>query len=192
MTPPGEVAHTPDVFLRALASLRSASIRPEVALEERSAPRQLAPHAIALAARVVFDGAELACGHFIMLHDPAGQQGWDGTFRIASYVRAELDSDMVTDPLLAGVGWSWLTDALEAQDASYAAPGGTITRSASESFGAIADLPASTEIEMRASWTPLGADLASHLQAWCVLLCTVAGLPPLPSGVASLRRWQQW
>ena len=29
-------------------------------------------------------------------------------------------------------------------------------------------------------------DLGAHLEAWADLLCTVAGLPPLPEGVVAL------
>jgi len=31
-------------------------------------------------------------------------------------------------------------------------------------------------------------DLGPHVRGWTDLLCTVAGLPPLPDGVASLPR----
>ena len=41
-------------------------------------------------------------------------------------------------------------------------------------------------MEVRASWTPLGNDLGAHLLAWSDLLCTIAGLPPLPEGVIAL------
>ena len=56
-------------------------------------------------------------------------------------------------PLLAGVGWSWLIDALEGHGAHYDAPSGTVTSVSSESFGG----PVShcAEIKVRASWTPL-------------------------------------
>jgi hypothetical protein len=32
-----------------------------------------------------------------------------------------------------------------------------------------------------------GPDLGPHVLAWTDLLCTVAGLPPLPEGVTALR-----
>ena len=44
-----------------------------------------------------------------------------------------------------------------------------------------------TEVEIRASWTPIGA-AGSQLTAWGNLLCTAAGLPPLPAGVTALGR----
>ena len=49
---------------------------------------------------------------------------------------------MVTDPLLASVGWSWLLDALASHDAEYVAPSGTVTSVSSESFGSMSDEPA--------------------------------------------------
>jgi len=60
-----------------------------------------------------------------------------------------------------------------------------------EGFGAKQDEPTSTEFELRASWSPVAGpaadpELAGHLAAWCDVLCTAAGLPPLP-GVARLR-----
>jgi hypothetical protein len=45
------------------------------------------------------------------------------------------------------------------------------------------------EVEVRASWTPLltdGDGLSAHLAAWAELLCTTAGLPPLPAGVVMM------
>ena len=61
-----------------------------------------------------------------------------------------------------------------------------MTRVASESFGAIAGEAASAQIEIRASWTPLDEGFEAHLLAWCDLLCTTAGLPPVAPGVVTL------
>ena len=41
-------------------------------------------------------------------------------------------------------------------------------------------------MEVRASWTPLRRDSATTCMAWSDLLCTIAGLPPLPEGVIAL------
>jgi hypothetical protein len=87
------------------------------------------------------------------------------------------------------VGWSWLIDALDASNAEYDAPSGTVTSVSSESFGGMAEDPSRAEIEIRASWTPVlvdGAGLTPHLAAWAELLCTLAGLPPLPAGVVMM------
>ena len=179
----------PEEFSRALAALRAATPRPEIVLEETPAPQRLAPHAVALTADVIAPQdpeTELGTGRLVLLHDPAGHEAWQGTFRVVTYVRAELEHEMASDPLLPGVGWAWLTEALDGHGATFAAASGTVTRVASESFGAISGEPASAQIEIRASWTPLDDEFEGHLLAWCDLLCTTAGLPPLAPGVVTL------
>ena len=185
-----EAADAPEEFRRALAALRTASPRPEVVFEETPAPQRLAPHAVALTADVTIPGddEELATGRFVLLHDPVGHEAWAGTFRVVTYVRADLEPEMAIDPLLAGVGWAWLTEALDGHNATFAAASGTVTRVSSESFGAIAEDNASAQIEIRASWTPLDDRYERHLLAWCDLLCTTAGLPPVAPGVVMLPR----
>jgi hypothetical protein len=184
-----ETAEAPEEFRRALVSLRAASPRPEVVLEETPAPQRLAPHAVALTADVSPSGDdELATGRFVLLHDPAGHEAWAGTFRVVTYVRADLEPEMAGDPLLAGVGWAWLTEALDGHGAAFGAASGTVTRVSSESFGAIAEESGSAQIEIRASWTPLDEGFDAHLLAWCDLLCTTAGLPPVAPGVITLPR----
>ena len=126
-----EVDGPPAQFARALEALRSATMRPEVVLEETPAPQRLAPHAVALSAEVLVDGNELASGRLVLLHDPAGHESWDGTFRVVTFVRASLEPEIAADPLLPGVGWAWLQEALDARGARAAATSGTVTRVAS-------------------------------------------------------------
>jgi hypothetical protein len=76
-------------------------------------------------------------------------------------------------------------EALSAHGADYLAPSGTVTRVASESFGGMDGEPSSAEIEVRASWSPLGS-LTDHVEAWGDLLCTAAGVPPVPPGVVAM------
>ncbi|MCZ7376081.1 DUF3000 domain-containing protein [Micromonospora chokoriensis] len=174
----------PEAFARAVAGLRSATPRPEITLEEVGAPQRLAPYAFALAATVLRDGDEVATGRLILLHDPAGHEAWQGTLRLVTYVTAELEVDLAADPLLPGVGWTWLTDALDAQDAGHRAIGGTVTQTMSTRFGDLAGPPTVGDIEIRASWTPVDDDLTAHLLGWCALLADTAGLPP--PGVTAL------
>ncbi len=174
----------PEAFTRAVAGLRDTTVRDEILLEEIGAPQRLAPHAFALSATVLRDGDEVATGRLILLHDPAGHDAWDGTTRLVTYITAELEPDLAGDPLLPAVAWSWLTDALEAHGAGHTAIGGTITQTASTRFGALSGPPTTADIEIRASWTPLTDDLGEHLQAWCSMLSSTAGLPP--PGVTAL------
>jgi hypothetical protein len=168
----------PDAFGRVIGALRAVRSRPEIVLEEVPAPQRLAPHSFALSGTVSRGDEEVANGRMIVLHDPSGQEAWDGQWRLVSYVTAELEAEMGTDPMLAAVGWSWLLDALASAGARYTAIGGTVTQVSSTRFGDLAGPPTSSDLEVRASWTPADTDLAPHLDAWCTLLASTAGLPP--------------
>ncbi|MBD7993864.1 DUF3000 domain-containing protein [Arthrobacter sp. Sa2CUA1] len=203
----GDLSQVPPEFLTALGALRRAKCRPELRLEEIPAPTRLAPFAVSLAADVVCSGPqptdgtfhgpvgqvlpqaqELATGRFILLYDPEGSDVWNGNFRIVTYIRAELEPDMGNDQMLGSVAWAWLVDALQEHGARYSSAGGTATRILSESYGTLAGRSDAIDIELRASWTPDGADVQSHLEAWSDMVCTFAGLPPLPDGVSPLPR----
>lgn len=178
----------PGDFSSALASLRAVRYRPELCVEESPAPQRLAPHAVALTAEFVEDDEELASGRFVVLHNPEGVEAWEGTFRVVTFVKAVLEPDLAADPLLTGVAWAWLQEALEACDAPATALGGTVTRVMSEAFGSLGERDVTGQVEVRASWTPAGPpdDLGCHADAWATLLAQAAGLLPLPRGVAVL------
>jgi Protein of unknown function (DUF3000) len=178
-------ADLPPTFRSALAGLTTVSLRPEIVIQELPAPQRLAPYAIALHASAMSGEDELAEGRLVLLHDPDGQEVWAGDTRCVAYVQAEVDPEIANDPMLAGVGWSWLIEALDAAGATYAAEGGTVTRTASERFGALAGQPVACDVEIRASWSPSG-DLGPHLLAFGEVLCLAAGLPPMPPGVVQL------
>ena len=184
---------SPPEFRAAVATMRAARLRPEVFCEEMPAPQRIAPYAAALTADVTVDGTDLGTGRIILLHDPAGNDAWDGTYRCVAYARAEIEIDLVTDPMLAAVGWSWLTEALDAHGATYAAASGTVTRVATESFGGMSEDGGTAQLELRASWTPIGLDIGPHVEAWGELLCTAVGLEPVPEGVTAIpsRRGQR-
>jgi hypothetical protein len=192
--------------------------RPEVDFDSQPPPRKLAPYAAAIGATVHEPGpgggsgagprsavppdadTEIGWGSFVLLYDPAGQAGWAGPFRMIAYVRADLEPEIAADPLVGQVGWTWLTEALDARTAGYRQVSGTVTRVVTEGFGAKQDQPVATGFELRASWSPAEPgparaaaahrahpDLAGHVAAWCDALCAASGLPPLPVGVSALR-----
>ena len=183
---------TPPEFRDAVARMRAARLRPEVLCEEMPAPQRIAPFAAALSADVTVDGEDVGTGRIVLLHDPAGNDTWAGTFRCVAYARAELSADIAAEPMLAEVAWTWLMEALEAHGADFTAPSGTVTKVSSESFGGMADEGGTAQLEIRASWSPTG-DLTPHVEAWGELLCTAVGLPPVPEGVATMpsRRGQR-
>lgn len=177
----------PRAFQLAVEGLQGARLRPNIEVDPTPPPKRLAPYAHALEAAVVEDDEDLADGRLVLLHDPSGHDAWQGTFRLVTLVRAELEPEMAADPLLPEVSWSWLTGAMEARGLSYGAPSGTVTRAGSHYFGGLSERRPATQIEIRASWTPREGrdgvpDTAAHLAAWCDLLCQIAGLPPAAPG----------
>jgi hypothetical protein len=185
-----EAGEVPAPFQRALDTLRATldaePIRPELELEDMPAPQRLAPYSAALAAAVIRDDDEIAMGRLIVLYDPEGRSGWVGEFRLVAYIRADLEPEFADDELIGSVAWSWLIEALER--AGYGGASGTITRAVSESFGDKEGEPSTTELELRASWSPVAEsgqiDLSGHVAAWCEVMCMAAGLPP--AGVTAL------
>lgn len=192
----------PARFRAAVDQLRSVQLRPEVLLTEVAAPQRIAPFASALGADIAVDGRDVGTGRLVLLYDPDGgdnHDSWHGTFRLVTFVRAEVDPEMVRDPMLSGVAWSWLTEAWHTRELAVVAPSGTVTVVLSEGFGGIAADGLSAQVEIRTSWTPSVSpdhgppsqltdvpDLVAHVQAWGDLLGTAAGLPPLPAGVVPL------
>ncbi|MGN6523828.1 MAG: DUF3000 domain-containing protein [Actinomycetes bacterium] len=208
MASPGDGASGPSPFDLAVASLvearatLSSLVRPELTVDETPAPSRIAPHAVALSAEVLVPAAgsgdedeELGSGRFVLLHDPAGQEAWAGQWRVVTFVQASVEHDLGRDPLLPEVGWSWLEESLAAQGAAAIELGGSVTQSLSQGMGTLAGREGRSELEIRASWSPVlpapgdsapRFDLGPHLRAWATLLVTAAGLPPLPPGVAAL------
>ena len=135
---------------------REVQVQRDLVFEDVPAPKRLAPYATAIAATVRRDDADVAWGRLVLLYDPDGQQGWEGVFRLVAYIRAEVDQEMAADPLLGQVGWSWLSEALDAHVPGYAVPSGTVTRVITEGFGGKQDESPLSGFELRASWSPVG------------------------------------
>ncbi len=193
---------------------REVQVQRDFVFEDVPAPKRLAPYATAIAAAVRRDDADVAWGRLVLLYDPDGQQGWEGVFRLVAYIRAEVDQEMAADPLLGQVGWSWLSEALDAHVPGYAVPSGTVTRVITEGFGGKQDESPLSGFELRASWSPVGSagprgtrrgqagrggrrsgpsaadlddlDLPAHIAAWCDCLSAAAGLEP--PGTRALRQ----
>ncbi|WP_231498833.1 DUF3000 domain-containing protein, partial [Gordonia alkanivorans] len=172
-------------------------------------PQRLAPYSYAVGAEVrppddpdvvPTDSQGTAFGRLILLYDPAGQDAWNGTIRLVAYLQAEVEAALAMDPLLPEVAWSWLSDALGVpvgESSTPASPngtahrievtalGGTVTSTTSVRYGDIAGPPRAHQLEVRASWTALTAEgLNGHLEAFCEVLSSAAGLPP--TGVTQL------
>lgn len=174
-------------FERAVGLIRACTARAEFVLEETPAPQRLAPHALAITAEMADLDDDTASGRFVLLHDPDGIDEWEGTFRAVVFIRANVEPELVDDPLIMEVVWSWLVEAMHGLEARQI--GGTVTKSSGDSFGTMTGKRPQGTIELRASWTPTGSpepDLGAHFGVWLETLATAAGLTPLPAGVASV------
>lgn len=178
-----DIASAPPAFQQALRSLQRATTRPDVRLVEATPPTRIAPFAVAINGEVNGDDAE-ASGRFVVLHDPEGQEAWDGTFRVVGLVKAVVEAEVAEDGMWGQVAWAWLGEALA--DVPHHACGGTVTKVVSESFGELSDRASDVTVELRVSWTPESSDMKPHLLAWSELLALCAGVPPLPDGVSML------
>jgi len=186
---------TPQAFTQAVESMHAAALRPEISLGSIRPPQRLAPfsHAIGLEGGteeepdiIATDSDGDAFGRLILLHDPGAEEAWEGAMRLVAYIQADMDDSVAGDPLLPDVAWQWLNEGLEKEGAELTNLGGTVTSTASVRFGEIGGPPRAYQIEMRASWTAEGLDLAPHVQAFAQVLANVAGLPP--EGVTELGR----
>ncbi len=172
-----------DDFEELLRALRGFRPRPEIESEEIPAPAKLAAHGFAMTAEC-FDGdLEIANGRFVLLHEPGGQETWGGDLRAVTFIKADVEQEMGSDPLLPQVGWSWFEESLSDLNASHLS--GTVTLALSSSFGELADRASQSELEIRASWTLHASSIAQvldHVERWSELLAHCAGLPPLSHG----------
>jgi Protein of unknown function (DUF3000) len=196
----GAAADGEDVFAAAVAALEAgrdavADVRDDLDFEDCPAPKRLAPHAVAIAATAYRDGMEAGTARLMVLHDPAGQDGWTGTFRVVVQVHADVEEEMAADPLLGEVGWSWLTGALDLHAPGYLAPSGTVTRVITEGYGTKEDEPPATAFELRASWCPaddeIDDEIGGAVLAWTDVLAAAAGLPAPPPGTRAIGQRRQ-
>lgn len=197
-----------ETFDVATEALLEVSVRPEFRVERAPSPQRLAPHSFTLTAEAI-EGAgshtagalsDSATGRFVILHDPDGVDEWEGSYRIVIFARCDVEPELLSDPLVHEVAWSWVTESLA--DGGIAQLGGTVTISSGSSFGTMAERPVDGLVEIRASWTPLldlpsdagpnsefqdiAGSLADHMRVWIDILAKLAGLPPIPPGVSTL------
>lgn len=176
------VATAPAAFLEALESLRPLRLPSTINVDEVEAPANIAPFSAAMRFSIAAEFANPASAFLVVLYDPASQPGWQGPFRLVAHIHGAVEEDLVTDPLAGQVAWSWLHSALFDAGAGYRAVAGTATRVQSQSFGDLAVRGSRSELEVRASWSPVTADLLPHAHAVAHLLAFIAGLTETTGG----------
>ncbi len=180
----------PEEFAHAVLSAEAADFRMELDVTDIPSPEGIAPFARAWSATVTPQAREdgdHGTSRLVLLYDPSAPEAWSGVWRMVCFAKAPLDQTMSEDPLLPDVAWSWLTDALEAHGASFNRAAGTASTIVSTGLGEMASDVKGAEMELRASWSPSNGDIRDHLEAWAEFVCMLAGFPPTPDGVATLR-----
>jgi hypothetical protein len=174
-------------FVIAREAVLTMTFRDDLVVREIPAPTGLAPESLALAGDVRPEehavDSPYGTGRIVVLHDEDEPDAWGGPWRIVAFAQAPLEPEIGVDPLLAEVAWSWLIDALDHRGASFHSVSGTATKTLSRGFGSLAEEGDGAQIELRASWSPVG-DITAHIDAWAELTCMLAGLPPGSEGVA--------
>ena len=176
-----------------MESLYQAQLRPEISVGTIRPPQRLAPYSHAIGLEVMHPETDIvtpdsegdAFGRLIILHDPQGEETWNGQLRLVAYIQADMDDAVAGDPLLPDVAWEWLREGLGDSTATFTNLGGTVTSTTSVRFGDIGGPPRAYQLELRASWTAEENNLAPHVAAFATVLASVAGLPP--EGVRMIR-----
>lgn len=186
-----EDKNLPAEFQAAVLSIRAASNRTELLIEELAAPSDIATHAIAFSAEVNSETSEvpgnLGTGRFVLFWSPKPQENWTTNFRVVCFARSPLETDIGADDESSEHTWDWLTDALKIAGAEHSAIAGTTTRIISSGHGLMENEKQHAELEMRASWSPHSTDLGRHFEAWQNVVCMMSGFPLTP-GVAEIHR----
>jgi hypothetical protein len=176
-------------FESLVESARSAALPQEVAVHEIDAPQGLAPNAIAFSADVVAGTGHLdrGTGRLIILDDPDEPAAWGGRSRAIVFAQSPLEVDLGSDELYSAATWETLLDELKEGGAKFDHPAGTVTRVISTGFGDLAPQGRGTQVEVRASWSPVTWDARPHVEAWARFVCRLAGFPPQPEGVTNIQ-----
>ena len=180
-----EVQDQPDAapeFVLALRSLAQVTERPEVQIQEIPAPADLAKHAVAFSCDTrpeeKHDLADRATARLVILWDETPQEAWTTRFRVIMFSKAPTDGDISAEgEASSDLVWIWLNEALSVAGAVYEAEAGTATRISSRGFGSLESQAEHHEVELRASWCPVGTELGRHMTAWQNLVCMMAGHP---------------
>lgn len=179
------------MFQKAVHELSQTDLRSELVITQIPSPEGLAKQAVAFTADVasdhINDTADAGTGRFVLLHEPTPQEQWGGVFRIITFSKSPLETLIGADEMISEVSWAWLLEALENRSAEYSHEAGTTTRIISSGFGSLSGQSDHAELEMRASWSPVG-DLASHFAAWQDLICMMSGYPLYPTDPTRLNR----
>ena len=182
---------SPAQFAAAALGLDKAILRSELETTEIPAPPKIAPFALAFAAQVPNPAdtpMNRGVGRIVFLYDPEQYDTWGSNMRVIAYGKSPVENDLSIEDDVANYWWEWLNRALELHSAKFSHTAGTVTKISSTGMGSLANDPNSSEVEIRASWSPEEDDLGPHLAAWQDLIAGMAGFEMGGEGVTRLAR----
>lgn len=182
-----DLSEIKEPFKGMLASLAEIHNRDEIELTQIPAPKGIAPEAFAIAAEIKHQSeSDHGVSRLVFCRDPQSPEGWNSEFRIIGYAKSPIELNMAKDEYLSQLPWEWLRDSLTQSGAQFAHEAGTTTTVLSTGHGSLISQPQHAELEIRASWAPVGFDLKPHLVGWIELLALISGLPPKDSKIVRL------
>jgi hypothetical protein len=179
----------PAQFAAAALSLTEPALRSELETSQIPAPDRIAPWALAFAAQAPNPAdtpMNRGVGRVVFLHDPEQFDVWGSNMRVIAYGKSPLENDMGVEEDVAHYWWSELMRALNTHGATFTNEAGTVTKMSSTGMGSLANDPNSSEVEIRASWSPTDDDLGKHFAAWQDIIASMAGFGMDGEGVTRL------
>jgi hypothetical protein len=179
----------PAQFAAAALSLTEPALRSELETSQIPAPDRIAPWALAFAAQAPNPAdtpMNRGVGRVVFLHDPEQFDVWGSNMRVIAYGKSPLENDMGVEEDVAHYWWSELMRALNTHGATFTNEAGTVTKMSSTGMGSLANDPNSSEVEIRASWSPTDDDLGKHFAAWQDIIAAMAGFGMDGEGVTRL------
>jgi hypothetical protein len=179
----------PAQFAAAAISLTEPALRSELETSQIPAPDRIAPWALAFAAQAPNPAdtpMNRGVGRIVFLHDPEQFDVWGSNMRVIAYGKSPLENDMGVEEDVAHYWWSELMRALNTHGATFTNEAGTVTKMSSTGMGSLANDPNSSEVEIRASWSPTDDDLGKHFAAWQDIIASMAGFGMDGEGVTRL------
>ena len=170
--------NSPSRFIAAAMGLIEPFLRDELETKQIPAPDKIAPFALAFAAQVPNPANtpnNRGVGRIVFLYDENQFETWGSNMRVIAYGKSPLEQDIGIEEDMANYCWEWLTRALERHDAKFSNEAGTITKIVSTGMGSLSQDSNSSEVEIRASWSPQDDNFGPHLAAWQDLIAGMAG-----------------
>lgn len=184
----------PAEFKNAAAGLESALFRNELRSEQIHSPEGISKDSLAFATEVpnkASENKDRGVGRLVFIYDKKQNETWGGNMRIIAYGKSPLtEAERGVHDDDSHWYWGMLIRALHNHGAKFINEAGTVTTIKSKGMGSIAEDTENTEIEIRASWTPVDGDFAPHFAAWQDLIAGMAGFSPDGEIVVELRKAQ--